>query len=111
MNADVNLVKAYSSIYENTHTAAHKAPIFPTRNFEDVISNEMSSSEYDALIIQAGSVDVTNLKTEAPNAREYLEYFKQKTLISAQNIFQAAVNAQSKYPELEKIIVMKHQTQ
>ena len=80
VNADVNLVKAYSSIYENTHTAAHKAPIFPTRNFEDVITNEMNNSKYDALMIQTGSVDVTNLKTEAPNAKEYLEYFKQKNI-------------------------------
>ena len=37
VNADVKLVKAYSSAYENTDTAAHRAPKFPHKNFEDVI--------------------------------------------------------------------------
>ena len=107
VDADVKLVKAYSSIYENTNNAAHSAPRFPRKNFEDVITNEMSKSKHDVLIIQAGSVDITNLKTEAPNANDYLEYYKQKTIISSENIFQAAVNAESKYPELKKIVLMK----
>ena len=107
VDADVKLVKAYSSIFENTHTAAHSAPKFPHKNFEDVITNEMNKSKYDTLIIQAGSVDITNLKTDAPNANEYLEYFKQKTLISAKNLFQTAVKAESKHSELEKIVLMK----
>ena len=107
VNADVKLVKAYSSTYENTNTVAQSAPRFPHKNFEDVISNEINKSEYDALIIQAGSVDITNLKTEEQNANEYLEYFKQKTIISAHNLFQAAKNAETKHPELKKIILMK----
>ena len=107
VNADVKLVKAYSSTYENTDTAAQRAPRFPHKNFEDVITHEVNRSEYDALIIQAGSVDITNLKTEALNANEYLEYFKQKTIISAHNLVQAATNTAAKHPEIKKIILMK----
>ena len=67
----------------------------------------MNKSKHDALIIQAGSVDISNLKTEAADASEYLEYSKQKTIIFSENLFQAAVNAELKYPELKKIILMK----
>ena len=106
VNADVKLVKAYSSTYETTSNAAHRAPKFPDKNFGDVITQEMNNYT-DALIIQSGSVDITNLKTETPDANAYLEYFKQKTIISSENIFQAALNAEARYPKLKKIIILK----
>ena len=105
--ADVKLVKAYSSSYETSESPANCAPRFPAKNFIDVIENELKKTHVDALIVQAGSVDITNLKTEAVNANNHLEYFKQKTVISANNVFQAVTNAAKTHPELKKIILMK----
>ena len=105
--AEVKLVKAYSSSYENSDTPATFAPRFPAKNFTDVLKNELKKTKVDALIIQSGSVDITNLKTETSNAEQYLEYFKQKTVISANNLFTAVTNAATDHPEVKKIILMK----
>ena len=59
------------------------------------------------MIIQAGSVDISNLKTDAKNADEYLEFFKHKTISSVQNTHQAAIKAANNHPELKKVILMK----
>ena len=38
---------------------------------------------------------------------QYMEYFKQQAVVSANNIFQAATDAAKKHPKLKKIIIMK----
>ena len=107
VNADVKQVRAYSSTYENMDSPANIAPRFPKQNFEDVIANEVGKANYDALIVQSGSVDITNLKTNTGDAQNYLEYFKQKTIVSANNLYQAVTNAATKNPELKKVILME----
>ena len=59
------------------------------------------------MIVQAGSIDITNLKTKTDNSSKYHEYFKQKTIVSAHNLFQAITNATLEYPEVKQIILMK----
>ena len=46
----------------------------------------------DVLIVQAGSVDISNLKTDKQTAQN-VEYFKQQTLNSARNLFAAVTDA------------------
>ena len=60
----------------------------------------------DVLIVQSGSVDITNLKTDGCITQN-VEYFKQKTLISAKNLFTAVSNAEINHPHLKKIIILK----
>ena len=105
--AEVRFVKAYSSIFKNSESPANYAPRYPTKNFNDIIPSELKKEKVDTLIVQSGSVDITNLKTEASDSKEYLEYFEQKTKVSANNLFQAVTNAATKHPELKKIIIMK----
>ena len=52
-------------------------------------------------------MDITNLKTESAKSQQFIEYFKQKTIISANNTFQAVVNAALEHPELKQIVLMK----
>ena len=66
----------------------------------------MVKEEFDHLILQAGSVDISNLKTKE-NASMYLDYFQQETVMSAKNIFTAGVNALKQQPTLKKIVIMK----
>ena len=50
-------------------------------------------------------MDITNLKTQQ-NSYENIEYFKQETVLSATNFFQAAIDALSVSPSLEKVVIL-----
>ena len=79
---------------------------FPNSNFLNVVPTQLSRGTYQSLVLQAGSVDITNLVTNI-NSDEFMEYFKQETVISANNFFQAGVNALSTSPSLERVVMMK----
>ena len=68
--------------------------------------NQLKRDEYQTLVLQAGSVDVSNLNTK-DNPSEHLEYFKQVTIVSAKNFFQVGVNALRSSNCLEKVVLMK----
>ena len=68
---------------------------------------ELRKDNYQTLILQAGSVDITNLNTK-DNPTNYIEYFRQETVMSARNLFSAAVNAIESGSSMQKIIIMKH---
>ena len=98
--------KAYCSIKDNVKNVAKYPAMFPNSNFTDVITSELAKDDYENLVIQAGSVDITNLNTQ-DNPLEYLEYFKQETILSAKNLVQAVDNALVSSPSLSNIIIMK----
>ena len=104
--AKVRTAKAYSTINDNTNDALKNAPKFPTKNFNDVIENELEKEEADILLIQSGSVDISNLKTEGKKA-QHTEYFKEQATTSATNLFSSATNAAVNHPGLKKIIIFK----
>ena len=87
--------------------AAKNASRFPARNFTDVIPAELSKDVPDVLVIQSGSVDITNLKTDGSEAVQYMEYFKQQAVVSSNTTFQAAITAANNHPKLKKVIIMK----
>ena len=62
--------------------------------------------DFEHLIIQTGSADITNLKTNQ-NPEDYLEYFRQETVISAQNIFNSGIIALESQPSLKSIIFLQ----
>lgn len=98
--------RAYSSIHDTVENSAKQAAKFPKSNFTDVVPAQLNKDEYKTLVLQAGTVDITNLNTK-DNPSEYVEYFKQEAVMSAKNMFQVAVDALSSSPNLEKIILMK----
>ena len=93
-------------MYDNESNVAKQAPKFPEVNFTDVIRRELDKGDFKTLLLQAGSIDVTNLNT-SENPEEYMDYFRQITVMSANNIFQAATNAVRSKPYLRKVIIMK----
>ena len=58
------------------------------------------------MILQSGSVDITNLNTKDETSN-HIEYFKQETVRSAHNLFNAATNGLRMQPTLGKIVIMK----
>ena len=63
MKAEVRTARAYSSVKDTDENEAKEKTKFPDKSFENVINEEASNTETDILIIQSGSVDITNLKT------------------------------------------------
>ena len=59
------------------------------------------------MIIQSGSIDITNLKTSNENVKNYVEYFKQQAIISASNLFTAVSNAINANPHLRQVLILK----
>ena len=90
--AKVIKAKAYSSIHDTVSNVAKQAAKFPDSNFTDVVPTELNKDKYQCLILQAGSVDITNLNTKDEPSK-YTEYFKQETVKSVTNLFNAASNA------------------
>ena len=68
----------------------------------------MKKSETEILIVQAGSVDITNMKTSGDNVKKYGEYFKQQAITSATNLFTSVTNALLSNHGIQKAIIMKH---
>ena len=106
LDKEVITAKAYCSVYDTEHNRAKFAAKFPKENFTDVIPDQLRRSEYHALVIQAGSVDISNLNTNQ-TSDENIEYFRQQTEHSAKNLFVAAENALKQQPSLKKVVVMK----
>ena len=61
---------------------------FPESNFTEVVPRELSEQQADILVLQASSVDLTNIPADASN-----EYSKQVALVSSQNMVAVAKNA------------------
>ena len=99
--------KAYSSIYNTESNSSKQAPKFPKSNFTDVIPTELKKEKYQYLVLQAGSVEITNLNTNN-DPENNIEYFRQETINSAKHLFNAATNALKAKPSLRKVVIMKH---
>ena len=93
-------------MYDDVHNKAKKAAQFPKKIFLQVVPNEVVKDSFDHLIIQSGSVDISNLNTEV-NPTEYIDYFKQETVLSAKNIFNSGLLALEHQPSLKSIVIMK----
>ena len=104
--SEVVTAKAYSSSNKTSSNVAKQAPRFPASNFTDMIPKQLSKDDFKYLIIQAGSVDISNLNTK-DNPLQYMDYFRQETIMSADILFSAAENALKNNPGLNKVIIMK----
>lgn len=74
--------RAYSTIHDTVENPAKYKAKFPKSNFADVVPVQLIKGKYQNFIMEAGSVDITNLNTK-DNPSEYIEYFKQETVLSA----------------------------
>ena len=83
--------------------------LYPKKNFTDVVPDEFARKydqtgmDYDVLLLQASSTDITNIDTTKPGR---MEYFKQCAVISSENMFNVAVNAVNN-TDVSKVIIME----
>ena len=95
-----------SAVYDDITNKAKAAAHFPAKNFLQIVPTEVVKDNYEHLVIQTGSVDITNLRTEV-EPTENLEYFRQETVMSARNMFDSCLIALDRQPSLQKVIMMK----
>ena len=98
--------KAYTAIHDEDSNVVKDPAYFPRKNFLQVVPAEVVKDSFKHLIIQAGSADITNLRTNK-NPEDYLEYFKQETVTSAKNIFNSGIIALEQQPSLKSVIFLK----
>ena len=104
--AKLRVAKAYSSSYEDKEDGNKYAPKYHHKNFKEVIEHELKNKDDDVLIVQAGSIDITNFKTDKQLGQN-VEYFKQHTSNSAKSLFLAVSDAEKNNPQLKKIVILK----
>ena len=85
---------------------AKNAAKFPEANFTEMLPQKLQEDTFQNLMVQAGSVDISNLKTDIEPTK-YSAYFQQVATVSAKNLFSACEYAAMKNPSLKKIIVLK----
>ena len=105
-NTSVRTARAYSASNDISENDAKFAAKFPEKGFKEVIAEELEKPT-DILIIQSGSVDITNMKTDFERHGDYEEYFRQETIISAHNLFESASAALTTHPSLKKVVLME----
>ena len=98
--------RAYSAKYDDISNDAKEPSHFPEKNYLSVVPKEATKDTFDHIVIQAGSVDISNLKTNV-NPEKHIEYFKQEAIISAKNTFSSAVIALQHQPSLKNVVIMK----
>ena len=104
-NSRIKTAKAYTAVEDLKSR-------FPNKNFTDVtpdaLRNTKDDDKYTELILAAPTVDISNLRTEDLSVTDNVEVFKQKVIISCQNMFSVAQNAILDNPELRKVVIMEH---
>ena len=98
--------KAYSSIHDTVSNVAKHAAKIPEANFSKVIPEKLKTEAFENLVVQAGSVDITNLKTNVEPLK-HEEYFRHEAVQSAKNLFNTCENAVKENQNLKKVIIMK----
>ena len=107
LGKELRTARAYSNTNDGAENEAKEATKFPDKNFDKVIKDELMKAPTDTLIIQAGSIDITNFKTTNDKLERFREYYKQETVVAANNLFSAVTDALNTNPELKKVIIMK----
>ena len=107
MNAKVTVSRAYTTLNNVHETDAQAQPKLPQRSYRKVTDDALRKDDADILILQAGALDLTTFKTSNNNATRNLEYFKQQTVISAQNLFSVATNSLVSHSKLKKVVILK----
>ena len=111
-NVELKIVKAYT-IAEETEAAYPKEKIrFPERNFKKVVPEVLDDEGVDVLILQTGSIEITNINVNqavmdtAHDIQSYKKQWFHQVEEDSKNLFKIAEDAIEKKPDL-KIVILK----
>ena len=72
------------------------------------LADTPEEDNFTHLILAAPTVDISNQDTSKLSEMDNIEVYKQKVMVSCQNIFTVAHNAIASNPELIKVVIMQH---
>ena len=98
-------VRAYSSIHDTISNEWKMPAKFPNSNFTSVVPAELQKGTFQLMVLQAPSVEITNLNTHI-NPSKYIKLFEQHTDLSAKNFFSVVENAFKTKPTLNKVVIL-----
>ena len=104
--SEIVSAKAYSAVYDDVTNKVKDAAYYPRKNFLQVVPNEAIKDNFEHMVVQTGSVDISNLKVDV-NPEDHLEYFRQEAVMSARNIFDSCLLALDRQPSLKTVVIMK----
>ena len=107
IEGDIRIKRAFSSISDIAENEAKYGTKHPDKLIQNVLKDHDSNTQSDVLVIQTGSVDITNLKTAGGNAQRFSDYHRNHTISAAENLFKEVENTLVKYPNLKKAIILK----
>ena len=107
MDSRIDTVKAFSSSDDLVENEAKHATKQPENTLQNALRNKVKNNQIETLIIQTGSVDITNLKTGASNVERFSNYFRDHTVKAANKVMDEVTKTLSQNPYIKKAIVMK----
>ena len=112
-NVKINMVKAYS-ITDEVHTPYPKDNFrFPDTNFKSVLPKVLEDDSIDTLVLQTGSIEISNIKVNeavmdaSKEISKYKEEWFNQVETDTKNLFTLAEEAVGKNPNLNVIIVKR----
>ena len=100
----INRSKAYGSVSDNLS-------LYPHKNFTDVVPKELvkkykqTGMDFDLLVLQASSTDITNLDTSKIKEEDKV-HLQERVLASSKNMFNVAMNAVNN-TDVSKVIILE----
>ena len=80
---------------------------YPERNFLKVVPEKLKNGKYDTLVLQGGSIEITNINTRNEEKEKNISNWKNKVKKSSEQMFSLAEQSIATYPGLEVIIVSR----
>ena len=104
--ANVKFVKAYGIKEDSGH-------YYPKANVTDTVDKVLQTCEPDTLVLQTGSIEISNIDTKKAymDTDKDIELYKKewaaKVEEDSSNLFDVAIKAAEKYPEMKVVIVKR----
>ena len=111
-NTNVNIVEAYGISEESQATFPNHTIRFPHKNFENIVPEVLDSHEVDVLVLEAGSMEISNIKVNeammdtSKDIENYKKEWFQKVEDDSKNLYKLAENAIKKNSSL-KVVILK----
>ena len=78
----------------------------PTKNFEEIVPNELSVDKYTTLVLQGGTNEISNLDVSGDVGTK-IEAMKNEVKVSTSKLYSIAEKSLEENPTLEQVIILK----
>ena len=107
LDAKIKVTKSFSSVTDFTENEAKRATRAPEKCLQKVLNEPEFDTDTDILLVQTGSVDITNLKTNSRDPDRFSEYFRRHTVTAAENVFDEVSKTLTKHTKIKKAIILE----